>query len=56
MVASGPRIHCLESDDRRQLTTLGQAFFLCEDEVERTRRSKGEGGACTSMPRVRKGP
>lgn len=33
MVASGPRIHCLESDDRRQLMTLGQAFFLCEDEV-----------------------
>lgn len=22
--------------------TLGQAFFLCEDEVEDTRRSKGE--------------
>lgn len=32
-VASCPRTHCLESDGRRQLMTLGQAFFLCEDEV-----------------------
>lgn len=41
--------------------TLGQAFFLCEDE-EDTRRSKEEGGegrhprACTRLPRVREGP
>lgn len=59
VVASGPRIHCLESDDRRWWMTLGQAFFLCADEVERTRRHEGEGGAswhpraCTSVPRVR---
>lgn len=32
-VPSRPRTHCLESDGRRQLMTLGQAFFLCEDEV-----------------------
>lgn len=61
VVASGPRIYCLVRC-RRRLMTLGQAFFLCADEVERTRRREGEGRAswhpraCTSMPRVRTGP